>query len=227
MNKNKLEHIAFILDGNKRWAKKNNISLKKAYKEGLQNIFNLSKDCIDIKLKYLTLFTLSSENIERSSVHNIFEVIYDDFSFFFEKIIKEKQIKIKIIGSRKNLPKKIIDLIEHCENQTIDNKILYLNLAFNYGFKDEIRQVVQKILKIGEKKLINLSNLKNFFLLGDIPDPDFLIRTGGEKRLSNFIMYNLTYSEIFFVDTLWPDFKFEELKKILLKYKKINRTYGL
>ena len=83
MNKNKLEHIAFILDGNKRWAKKNNISLKKAYKEGLQNIFNLSKDCIDIKLKYLTLFTLSSENMERSSVHNIFEVIYDDFSFFF------------------------------------------------------------------------------------------------------------------------------------------------
>ena len=85
MNKNKLEHIAFILDGNKRWAKKNNISLKKAYKEGLQNIFNLSKDCIDIKLKYLTLFTLSSENMERSSVHNIFEVIYDDFSFFLKR----------------------------------------------------------------------------------------------------------------------------------------------
>ena len=97
MPNHKLEHIAFILDGNKRWAKKNNINLKNAYKKGLENISDLVVNCLDIKLKYLTLFTLSSENIKRQSVNNIFQVIYDDFSFFFDKIIKEQKIKIKII----------------------------------------------------------------------------------------------------------------------------------
>ena len=111
MHHNDLEHIAFILDGNKRWAKKNNKNLKFAYKKGLENISNLISNSIILKIKYLTLFTLSSENIERQSVTNIFQVIYEDFSFFFDKIIEEKKVKIKIIGSKLKLPSKILKLI--------------------------------------------------------------------------------------------------------------------
>jgi len=222
-----LEHIAFILDGNKRWAKKNNISLKKSYKKGLENISDLISHCLEIKLKYLTLFTLSSENLQRQSVNNIFQVIYDDFSFFFDKIIHEKKVKINIIGSRLNLPSKILKLITHCENETKKNSKLLLNLAFNYGFKNEIKQVLQKIKDDSSISIKNHEEIKKLFLLGNIQDPDLLIRTGGERRLSNFIMYNLTYTEIFFIDKLWPDFKFEDLKIIIHKYNTINRNYGL
>ena len=227
MVKNKLEHIAFILDGNKRWAKKNNLSLKEAYKHGLQNINVLIKNILKIKIQNLTLFTLSSENIKRNSVGNIFQVIYDDFSFFLETIIKEKKVRIKIIGSKKNLPKKIIDLINHCEIMTKDNNKLQLNLAFNYGFKDEIVSVLNNFKKNKQIDITNSANLKKLFFLGDTPDPDILIRTGGERRLSNFIMFNLTYSEIFFINTLWPDFTNNELLEIISSYNKILRRYGL
>ena len=227
MHKNKLDHIALILDGNKRWAKKNNKGLKFAYKQGLQNISNLISQSIKLKINYLTLFTLSSENIKRASVINIFQVIYDDFAFFFDKIINEKNVKIKVIGSKKNLPIKILKLIDHCEKETKLNNKLYLNLAFNYGFKDEIKQVLQKVKINDSIDLNNLKEINQLFLLGAHPDPDLLIRTGGQKRLSNFIMYNLTYSEIFFVDTLWPDFNNQELNSVLNKYYKITRSYGL
>ena len=227
MPNNNLEHIAFILDGNKRWAKKNNINLKDAYKKGLENISDLINNCLEIKLKYLTLFTLSSENIKRQSINNIFQVIYDDFSFFFDKIIEEKKVKIKIIGSKSNLPNKILKLINHSEYETKKNNQLTLNLAFNYGFKNEIKQVLQKIKDDLSIQISNSEDIRKLFLLGNIKDPDLLIRTGGERRLSNFIMYNLTYTEIFFINTLWPDFNFEELKLIIAEYYKIKRTYGL
>jgi len=224
---NKLEHVAFILDGNKRWAKKNNISIKEAYREGLNNITKLINNSLKLKLKYLTLFTLSSENIYRSSINNIYQIIYDDFAFFFEKIIKEKKVSIKIIGSKENIPIKIIELINYCEDKTKENNFLYLNLAFNYGFKDEIRQVFNKILNNKNLKLNNEIDIKKLFLLGNIPDPDLLIRTGGEKRLSNFIMYNLTYTEIFFINDLWPEFDNKKFLKIIDEYKTITRRYGL
>ena len=118
-------------------------------------------------------------------------------------------------------------LINHCEYETRNNKKLILNLAFNYGFKNEIHDVLKKIK---DDKSISIStdeDINKLFYLGNIEDPDLLIRTGGEKRLSNFIMYNLTYTEIFFIDTLWPDFRFEELKNIISEYDNIKRTYGL
>ena len=166
MPNNNLEHIAFILDGNKRWAKKNKVNLKNAYKKGLENISNLISNCLEIKLKYLTLFTLSSENIQRKSVNNIFEVIYDEFSFFFNKIIQEKKVKINIIGSKLNLPTKILKLIDHCEYETKKNEKLILNLAFNYGFKNEIRQVLQKMKDDTSIKINNNKNINDLFLLG-------------------------------------------------------------
>ena len=209
------------------WAKKKNISLKESYKYGLQNIGKLINNCLEINLPNLTLFTLSSENIQRKSVSNIFQVIYDDFSLFFEKIINEKLVKINVIGSKKNLPIKILNLINHSESKTKNNNILNLNLAFNYGFKEEIKNVFNKILIDRDIDLSNEENIKNLFYLKNIPDPDILIRTGGEKRLSNFIMYNLAYTEIFFINTLWPDFSNNELNKIIDEYKNISRRYGL
>ena len=170
--------------------------------------------------------SLSSEKINRNSVDYIFQIIFDDFKFFFDKIINEKKVKIKVIGSQNKLPDKIIDLILYCENMTKGNNKLQLNLAFNYGFKDEIKNVLKK----ASKKKIDFENeqsIKQLFFLGNIPDPDILIRTGGDKRLSNFIMYNLTYSELFFTDTLWPDFTTDEFDKIINNFLKINRIYGL
>ena len=227
MPENQLEHIAIILDGNKRWAKKNKVSYAQAYKEGLQNIKNLIDTCLQIRLPYLTLFTLSSENIKRKSVNNIYKVIYDDFAYFFDKIIEKKLVKLKVIGSKENLPEKILNLINHCEKQTYKNNNLYLNLAFNYGFKEEVRYVLHQILNNTKIDLNVDENIKKLFFLGSIPDPDLLIRTGGDKRLSNFIMYNLTYTEIFFIDTLWPDFNEKELMKITNIFKNISRRYGL
>ena len=227
MSKNKLEHIAFILDGNKRWAKKNNVSLKKAYNAGLSNISHLINNCLEIKLPYLTLFTLSSENINRNSVNNIYQVIYDDFAFFFEKIIKEKLVNVNVIGSRKNLPSKIINLINHSESETKNNQQLKLNLAFNYGFKDEIKHILKKSIEVSNIDLNDENSIRELFFLGSIPDPDILIRTGGDKRLSNFIMYNLIYTEIFFIDLLWPEFNSNDLDNVINSYNKRSRRYGL
>ena len=227
MPKNKLEHVAFILDGNKRWAKNNNCTLKAAYKQGLTNINNLINYSLDLNIKYLTLFTLSSENINRNSVHNIFEIIYEEFAFFIQKIINEKKVCVKIIGSKNKLPKKILEFINYTEENTKENNILNLNLAFNYGFKDEIKEVFKKLLNKKNLNIDHEKNLNKLFFLGNIPDPDLLIRTGGEKRLSNFIMYNLTYTELFFIDTLWPEFNNNNYLNIINQYHKISRRYGL
>ena len=228
MNNKNPNHIAIILDGNKRWASKNNLSIIEGYKKGLEKIKIITKTNLEKKIPYLTLFTLSSENLFRISINNIFKIILDHFEKYLLEIMDENRIKIKIIGRRNNLPKKIINIINKCEDLTINNKELTLNLAFNYGFKNEISDVIEKIIK--SKNLIdphNLSAVNNLFYLGDIPDPDILIRTGGHKRLSNFILYNLSYTEIFFIDTLWPDFSILEYNKIITKYYKTERNYGL
>ena len=228
MNNKNPKHIAIILDGNKRWASKNNRSVMEGYNRGLDKIRIIMQANLEKKIPYLTLFTLSSENLFRTSINNIFKIILNCFEKFLLEIIDENKIKIRIIGRRNNLPKKIINIINKCEDLTSKNKELTLNLAFNYGFKNEISNVIEKIIK--SKKLINpqnLSEINDLFDLGNIPDPDILIRTGGHKRLSNFILYNLSYTEIFFIDTLWPDFSILEYNQIISEYYKIERNYGL
>ena len=228
MNNKNPKHIAIILDGNKRWATKNNRSVMEGYNRGLDKIRIIMQANLEKKIPYLTLFTLSSENLFRNSINNIFKIILNRFEKFLHEIIDENKIKIRIIGRRNNLPKKIINIINKCEDLTSKNKELTLNLAFNYGFKNEISNVIEKIIK--SKKIINpqnLSEINDLFDLGNIPDPDILIRTGGHKRLSNFILYNLSYTEIFFIDTLWPDFSILEYNQIISEYYKIERNYGL
>ena len=225
---NKLEHIAFILDGNKRWAKKNNFSSFIGYSKGFENIKNLVNFSLNIKLKNLTLYALSSENFHRSSLDLIYDIIYKNFSKYFEDLVVDNDVKIKIFGSRKNLPNKILDIFENIEKLSLNNSTLNLNIAFNYGFKHEIKNVLKKVKNNSlEINLNNEEEIDKLFDIGKFPDPDILIRTGGYKRLSNFIMYNLTYTEFFFTDTLWPDFSEEEFNGIIKEYSNIRRKYGL
>ena len=225
---NKLEHIAFILDGNKRWAKKNNFSNFIGYSKGFENIKNLVNFSLNIKLKNLTLYALSSENFHRSSLDLIYDIIYKNFSKYFEDLVVDNDVKIKIFGSRKKLPNKILDIFENIEKLSLNNSTLNLNIAFNYGFKDEIKKVLKKVKDNSlEIDLNNEQEIDKLFDIAKFPDPDILIRTGGYKRLSNFIMYNLTYTELFFTDTLWPDFSEEEFNDIIKEYSNIRRKYGL
>ncbi len=228
MGNNKLSHIAFILDGNKRWAEKNNYSKVEGYKKGFENIKKIVDHTLSLQISNLTLFTLSSENFNRPSLNIIYEIIYNNFSKLFDDLVNKKNIKIKIFGSRKNLPKKIIDIFYEAENFRTNNNSLNLNIAFNYGFKDEVKEVLKKFKK--KFNTLNLENeleVKELFSLGLIDDPDILIRTGGYKRLSNFIMYNLTYTELFFTNTLWPEFSINEYDNIIKDYTNISRKYGL
>ena len=228
MNKNKLEHIAIILDGNKRWAKKNKLNKIEGYSKGFENLESFVKYCLNIKLSNLTIFTLSSENFKRSSINIIYQIIYDNFNKIFSELVKNRGVKVKIFGSRENLPSKIKKIFDEIELESSNNNNLNLNIAFNYGFKDEIKNIFNKIKNTNlDNNFENENNIRNLFYLGNSPDPDLLIRTGGYQRLSNFIMYNLTYTELFFTDTLWPEFTKKEFKKIIDKYMIINRKYGL
>ena len=187
---NNLSHIALILDGNKRWAKKNNLNNLVGYTKGFDNIKNLVEYSLSKKISNLTIFALSSENFKRSSINIIYDIIYKNFSKNFSNLIKEKGVKIKIFGSKKNLPIKILDIFENIEKISLNNKKLNLNIAFNYGFKEEIKNLVENI--IDNKIQINTNDekeIRNLFYIGSIPDFDILIRTGGYKRLSNFLMY--------------------------------------
>ena len=225
---NNLNHIALILDGNKRWAKNNNLTNLKGYTKGFENIKNVVNFSLSKKIPYLTIFALSSENFNRSSINMIYKIIYENFTKTFSDLINEKGVKIKIFGSRSNLPNKILKIFENIELMSSNNQNLNLNIAFNYGFKDEIKNILKNV-KINKTK-INFENTKEIdylFNLGSFPDPDILIRTGGYKRLSNFIMYKLTYTELFFLETLWPDFSEKEFNSIINEYFKINRKYGL
>ena len=225
---NKLNHIAFILDGNKRWAKKNNLPNIKGYSKGFENILNLVNFCLSLKLQNLTIFALSSENFNRPSINVIYKIIYENFSKMFDELVNERDVKLTIFGDRENLPNKIEEIFKKSESLSSQNKSLNLNIAFNYGFKNEIKNIIKKIKN--EKININLKNDQEFdrlFFMGSQPDPDILIRTGGYKRLSNFIMYHLTYTELFFTDTLWPDFSEKELRFIINQFLKIDRKYGL
>ena len=225
---NNLEHIAFILDGNKRWAKKNNLSNFIGYSKGFENIKNLVNFSLNIKLKNLTLYALSSENFHRSSLNLIYDIIYKNFSKYFQDLVINNDVKIKIFGSREKLPNKILDIFENIEKSSLNNNTLNLNIAFNYGFKDEIKKVLKKIKNNNlEIDLNNEQEIDKLFDIGKFPDPDILIRTGGYKRLSNFIMYNLTYTELFFTNTLWPDFSEKEFNDIIKEYSNIRRKYGL
>tara|TARA_B100000575_G_C23135540_1_gene659614 strand:+ start:2904 stop:3590 length:687 start_codon:yes stop_codon:yes gene_type:complete len=225
---NKSIHIAFILDGNNRWSIKNKTTKIQAYKKGFDKIKEIIDYSLSSNISEITLFTLSSENYHRTSVELIYKIIYDNFSTLINKLIKKNNVDLYIFGRRENLPSKIIQIFNNVDKIKNKDCKLKVNLAFNYGFKNEIKDVLLKYSKNTDS--ININNekdLRKLFSLKSSTDPDILVRTGGYKRLSNFIMYNLTYTELFFTKTLWPDFSIDELVSIIEEYDKIDRKYGL
>ena len=228
MSVNSIKHIAFIMDGNQRWAKLNNVSVSIGYKEGLENIFKIADFCINFEIPIMSVYALSTENLNRKSINLIFNLIENEYEFFLKKITENNEIKIKIIGEKDNLDKNLIKKLENIEKKTEKNSKLLLNIAFNYGSEKEIQNIISNIIqniKINENKITE-NYIRNFYYLKNLPEPDILIRTGGFQRLSNFLLLYLKYTELFFVQTLWPDFKENELKDIIDNFLKLERKYG-
>ena len=221
---NPLKHVAIIMDGNGRWGLKNYNSRNKGHRYGLKTVEKIIKASIQNKISFLTLYAFSTENWKRpiSEVSYLFKLLEN---FLNNKIfdLHKQQIKLKIIG-KKNFSKKLNKLLLFCENKTKNNKKLQINLALNYGSKSEIINAVKLINK--NKKKINETNISNSLYTKNIPDPDILIRTGNTNRLSNFLLWQISYSEIFFIKKLWPDFNEKDYNVIIKKFLKLKRNFG-
>ena len=221
---NPLKHVAIIMDGNGRWGLKYKKSRNAGHKEGLNTVEKIIKQAIKYKIKFLTLYAFSTENWKRPKKEIMF--LFDLLENFLTNRVDElhkKNIKLKIIGI-KNFSKKLNNLLNLAEKKTNKNSKLQINLALNYGSKFELIDAFKKLQKI--KLKINEKNFTKFLQTKNIPDPDLLIRTGNRKRLSNFLLWQLAYSEIFFEKKLWPAFNEKDYKKIIKKFKNIKRNFG-
>jgi undecaprenyl diphosphate synthase len=219
-------HIAIIMDGNGRWGLKKYNDRNKGHYFGLQNINQVIKNCIKLKIKYLTLYTFSTENWSRPEKE--VDYLFFLFKYFYRKNFKKinkNNIRIKFIGDLKNIPKDLKIIIKNIQDKTKKNTAITVVMAFNYGAKSELINAFKNILKIKKNK-INEELISNNLYTKNIPDPDILIRTGGNKRLSNFLLWQLSYAELFFVEKNWPDFNFVDLKNILNTFSKIKRKFG-
>ena len=223
---NKLNHVAIIMDGNGRWGLKKNKSRNYGHLKGLKSVEKVIATAIRNKIPYLTLYTFSTENWKRpkNEINFLFDLIRKSLKSNLKKIIKQK-IKINIIGKKKDLPSDIVKIIQFSEKKTKKNKKLTLNIALNYGSKEEIVSACKKIFK-KTKDEISIETLEKNLYTNNIPDPDILIRTGGTKRLSNFLLWQIAYSEIYFVKKMWPEFNEYDFKKIIKQFFKTKRNYG-
>ena len=222
---NKPKHVAIIMDGNGRWGLKKKNSRNFGHKQGIQTVEIVLKKTIEKKIPYLTLFSFSTENWKRprGEIKFLLNLIRGYFNKHLDEIIKQG-VKIRIVGQINKFPKDVKVILNKVQNKTKKNKKINLILALNYGSRDEILYAIKNILK--KKLKINQSNFENQLYTLDVPDPDILIRTGGKKRLSNFLLWQIAYTELFFVEKLWPDFKGNDLMKILNKFKSIKRNFG-
>jgi undecaprenyl diphosphate synthase len=221
---NPLNHVAIIMDGNGRWGLKNKKNRNLGHKEGLKVLEKIISETITQKIRYLTVFAFSTENWRRPKEE--IRYLFDLLEFFLKsklKRINKKNIKLKFLGNNK-FSKNIKNSIINAEKITKNNTLLQLNIALNYGFKEELIYSIKKILK--KKEIINATNISNNLYTKNIPDPDLLIRTGNTKRLSNFLLWQIIYTEIFFVKDLWPDFNEIKYKKIIKKFKFTKRNFG-
>ena len=221
-------HIAIIMDGNGRWGLKKYKDRNKGHYYGLQNINKIIKDCIKINIKYLTLYTFSTENWNRPKKE--IDYLFFLFKYFYKKNfnkLNKNNIKIKFIGNLKNIPKDLKVIIKKIQDKTKNNSAITVIFAFNYGAKSELVNAFKNIIKNKNKvNKINEDLINNNLYTKNIPDPDILIRTGGEKRLSNFLLWQLSYAELFFINKNWPDFNFFDLKKIINTFRVTKRKFG-
>jgi len=222
---NPVKHVAIIMDGNGRWGVKHKKSRNAGHRAGLNTVDLIINQCIEQKIQFLTLYTFSSENWKRpnNEITYLFRLLENFLKNKINKII-EKDIKLKFIGELNKLPIKLQKLIKLSEKKTINKKSLEVNIALNYGSKIEL---INSIKKIKQKKIkLNEKNIQKNLYTKNMPDPDILIRTGNTQRLSNFLLWQLSYTEIFFEKKLWPDFKGKDFNKILHKFKNIKRNFG-
>ena len=221
---NPLKHVAIIMDGNGRWGLKYKNSRNAGHREGLNTVERVINSSIKHKINYLTLYAFSTENWKRpkKEIKYLFNLLE---TFLINKIedLHKKGIKLKIIGI-KNFSMKLNNLLKESEKKTQRNSKLQINLALNYGSKIELINAFKNLQKNRDR--INEKNLSKYLLTKNIPDPDILIRTGNTKRLSNFLLWQLAYTEIFFEQKLWPDFNEKDYDKIIKKFRNIKRNFG-
>ncbi len=219
---NRLNHIAFIMDGNGRWGKKKNKSRNFGHLKGVETVKTIVKQSIKLKIPILTFYVFSSENWRRpkSEISFLFKLIKN---YFLKEInnVTNQGIKINIIGELKKLPTDLKNILNKTVRSTSKNKKIIVNLALNYGSKREILIAAKKV-----NKKLSIKNINRNLYTKDLPDPDILIRTGGHQRLSNFMLWQLSYTELFFTKKLWPDFNLKDLKKIIIAFKRIKRNFG-
>ena len=221
---NLLQHVAIIMDGNGRWGIKNKKSRNAGHKAGLNTVEKIIKESIKQKIKFLTLYAFSTENWKRpkKEINFLFSLLEN---FLINRIdeLHKQNIKLKVIGNR-SFSSKLNNLLYLSEKKTSKNEKLQINLALNYGSKYELINAFKNLNKKNEK--VNEKNLSKYLQTKNIPDPEILIRTGNTKRLSNFLLWQIAYSEIFFENKLWPDFNEVDYKRIIKKFKNIKRNFG-
>ena len=222
---NSPKHVAIIMDGNGRWGLKKKNSRNYGHTEGVKTVEKIIEAAISNKIKYLTLYTFSTENWKRPKKEISFLI------FLLEKYLDQKfnqlnkkNLKINVIGNINKFPNSLKNKLKKIQNYTKKNNLIQVNLALNYGSKEEIMNSVKKTINLSQR--INEKNISKNLYTRNIPDPEILIRTGNRFRLSNFLLWQSSYTEIFFVKKLWPDFKKNDFKKIILKFKKTSRNFG-
>ncbi len=219
---NKLNHVAFIMDGNGRWGEKKSKGRNYGHFKGVEVVKKIVKSSLKLNIPILTFYVFSSENWKRpkKEVFYLFQLITNYFEREIENIVKEG-IKVNILGESNRLPEGVKNTLKKTVYLTNKNKKIIVNLALNYGSKNEIINSFKKI-----KDKISIKNFEKNLYTKNMPDPDILIRTGGRQRLSNFMLWQLAYTELYFLKKLWPDFNSKDLKKILGNFKNIKRNYG-
>ena len=219
------KHVAIIMDGNGRWGLKRNKTRNYGHLNGIKSVKKIIQASLDKKINYLTLFTFSTENWKRpkKEINFLFNILETYIDNELKNLI-ERGIKIKILGNLKKIPNKLIKKLKKTELLTKKNTTLQINVALNYGSRQEIIYALKNLNK--KKNKITEKIINQNLYTKNIPDPDILIRTGNTNRLSNFLLWQLQYSEIFFEKKLWPDFNKEDFYKIIDKYNKIKRNFG-
>lgn len=221
-------HVAIILDGNGRWAQQKNMPRTFGHKNGAENVVDIAIHAKKRGVKYLSLYAFSTENWKRpkKEVDYLMKLL---IKFVNEKIdqLMEEDCKLNFLGDLSAIPDQTRKAVELALDKTTNNKSLFINIALNYGGRDEIVHAVKNIINDGLKaENIDEEMISNYLYTKDIPDPDLLIRPGGELRISNFLIYQIAYSELYFSDTLWPDFNEDEFDKALEEYSRRNRRFG-
>ena len=219
---NKLNHVAFIMDGNGRWGQKRKKGRNFGHLNGVKTVKKIVENSAKLKIPIITFYVFSTENWKRpkSEINFLFKLIINYFKKELSKVILNG-IKINIIGNINKLPSKIKTSLKSVIKKTKKNKRITVNLAINYGSRDEIVYASKKL-----KKKITIKTLSQNLYTKNLPNPDILIRTGGHKRLSNFMLWQLAYTEIYFIDKLWPDFNSSDLNRIINNFKKTKRNFG-